>query len=59
MPVTKDAKYLVIKGAITDSILEEYVSNKKAKNITVIATDPTKLFVSKQVFYKFIKKGVN
>ncbi|NVM18673.1 MAG: hypothetical protein HWN80_13230 [Candidatus Lokiarchaeota archaeon] len=55
--LTKDAKYLVIKGAITDSILEEYVSNKKAKNITVIATDPTKLFVSKQVFYKFIKKG--
>jgi len=55
--LTKDAKYLVIKGAITDSILEEYVSTKKVKNITVIATDPTKLFISEQIFYKFIKKG--
>ena len=55
--MTKNAKYLVIKGAITDSILNEYVNNKKIKNITVIATDPTKLFISNQVFYKFIKKG--
>jgi len=55
--LTKDAKYLVIKGAITDSILDEYVNNKKVKNLTVIATDPTKLFISKQVFYKFTKKG--
>ncbi len=55
--LTKDAKYLVIKGAITDSILDEYVTNKKVKDLTVIATDPTKLFISKQVFYKFIKKG--
>ena len=54
--LTKDAKYLVIKGAITDSILDEYIINKKVKDLTVIATDPTKLFISKQVFYKFIKK---
>jgi len=55
--LTKDAKYLVIKGAITDSILDEYINNKKTKDLTVIATDPTRLFVSKQTFYKFIKKG--
>ena len=55
--LTEDAKYLVIKGAITDSILNEYVINKKIKDMIVIATDPTKLFVSKQIFYKFIKKG--
>jgi hypothetical protein len=55
--LTKDAKYLVIKGAITDSILDEYVTNKKVKGLTVIATDPTKLFISEQVFYKFIRKG--
>ncbi len=55
--LTKGTKYLVIKGAITDSILDEYISNKKVKNLTVIATDPTKLFISKQVFHKFIKKG--
>jgi len=55
--MTKDAKYLVIKGAITDSILDEYITNKKVIDFTIIATDPTKLFVSKQVFYKFIKKG--
>jgi len=55
--LTTNAKYLLIKGAITDSILEEYVSNTKVKDLTVIATDPTKLFVSKPTFYKFIKKG--
>ena len=55
--LTKGAKYLVIKGAITDSILEEYVINKKIKDLTIIATDPTKLFISKHVFYKFMKKG--
>ncbi|NVM46330.1 MAG: hypothetical protein HWN79_15580 [Candidatus Lokiarchaeota archaeon] len=55
--LTTEAKYLVIKGAITDSILDEFVTNKKVKGFTVIATDPTKLFISKQVFYKFIKKG--
>jgi len=42
--MTKDAKYLVIKGAITDSILDEYVTNKKVKGLTVIATDSTRLF---------------
>ncbi|KKL91795.1 hypothetical protein LCGC14_1891120 [marine sediment metagenome] len=55
--LTKDAKYLVIKGAITDNFLDEYGINKKVKDITIITTDPTKLFISKQVFYKFIKKG--
>ena len=55
--LTKGAKYLVIKGAITDSILEEYVINKKIKDLTIIATDPTKLFISRHIFYKFMKKG--
>jgi len=55
--LTKHAKYLVIKGAITDSILNEYISYKKMKNLTVIVADPTKLFISKQVLYKFTKKG--
>ncbi len=55
--LTPDARYLVIKGAITDNILDEYLINKKVKNITVIATDPTKLFVSQRTYYKFMKKG--
>jgi len=55
--LTSDTKYLVIKGAITDNILEEYVINKKMKGLSVIATDPTKLFFGKQTFYKFTKKG--
>jgi hypothetical protein len=55
--VKEDAKFLVIKGAITDNILDEYITNKNVKDITIIATDPTKLFISKQTFYKFLKKG--
>ena len=54
--LTKDSKYLVIKGAITDSILNESLVKNKIKKITIITTDPTKLFISKQVYYKFIKK---
>ena len=55
--LTKDAKYLVVKGAITDIILEEYIINKRIKSITIITTDPTKIFISEQAFHKFIKKG--
>ena len=55
--ITTNSKYLLIKGAITDSILEEYVANMKVKSLTIIATDPTKLFITKLAFYKFIKKG--
>jgi len=55
--LTQGVKFLVIKGAITDNILEEYLINKNLKGLEIIATDPTKLFISKQVFNKFIKKG--
>ena len=52
-----NASYLVIKGAITDNILKEYLNNKLVNKLTIIATDPTKLFFSRKVYYKFMKKG--
>ncbi len=55
--LSTNAKYLLIKGAITDSILDEHLKSPKVKDLTIIATDPTKLFISKPAFYKFTKKG--
>ena len=55
--LSQNVKFLIIKGAITDKILEEYLINKKLKGLEIIATDPTRLFISKQIFNKFIKKG--
>jgi hypothetical protein len=53
-----NAKYLVINGAITDLFLEELIQKSDIyQNITLIVSDATKLFLSKGVFDKYIKKG--
>ena len=53
-----NAKYLVINGAITDNFLEKMMKNSDIfQNITILVPDATKLFLSKKVFEKYIKKG--
>ena len=53
-----NSKYLVINGAITDLFLEEFMEKSSAyKNIKILVHDPTKLFLSKNTFAKFSKKG--
>lgn len=52
------AKFLVINGAITDIFLEELMKKSYIfQNITILVPDATKLFLSKKVFEKYVKKG--
>jgi hypothetical protein len=55
-----NSKYVVIKGAITDKLLEDLMKfTDKYKDITILAEDATKLFLSMKVIEKFQKKNGN
>lgn len=52
------AQLLVIKGALTDNLLENLMRlTSKYKGLTILVEDGTKLFLSKSTFNKFKKKG--
>ncbi len=54
----ENSKYIVIKGALTDKLLEDLMSlTDKYKKITILVEDPTKLFLSRKIKEKFQKKG--
>jgi len=54
----EDSKYVVISGAITDTLLEDLMSStQKYKGITFLVVDGTKLFISNKTLTKFQKKG--
>ncbi|MFX0035936.1 MAG: hypothetical protein ACFE9I_09895 [Candidatus Hermodarchaeota archaeon] len=54
----KSTKYIVIKGAITDKLLEDIMkSTGKYKGVTILTEDATKLFLSSKIKEKFEKKG--
>jgi hypothetical protein len=53
-----EAEYLVIKGVISDKLLEDIMKlSDKYKGITVLAENGTKLFLSEDSIYKFNKQG--
>ncbi len=52
------SQFLVIKGALTDKLLEDLMKlTMKYKGLTILVEDGTKLFLSKSIFKKFQKKG--
>jgi hypothetical protein len=52
------SQFIVIKGALTGKLLEDLMKlTNKYKNLTFLVEDGTKLFLSKNTFKKFIKKG--
>ncbi len=54
----ENSKYIVIKGALTDKLLEDLMSlTDKYKGLTFLVEDPTKLFLSKKIKNKLQKKG--
>ncbi len=54
----KNSKYVVIKGAITDKLLEDLMQiTEKYKGVTFLVENATKLFLSKNIMKKFQKKG--
>jgi len=56
--LNSSSNYLVINGAITDHFLEEFMKKSDIyKNVKILVSDATKLFLSKGTFAKFTKKG--
>ena len=54
----ENSKYIVIKGAITDKLLEDLMkSTDLYKGVIFLVEDATKLFLSKKVKEKFQNKG--
>ena len=54
----EDSKYIVIKGAVTNKLLEDLMKlTNEYKGKTFLVEDGTKLFLSKYTFDKFRKKG--
>ncbi len=52
------SQFIVIKGALTGKLLEDLMKlTNKYKNLTFLVEDGTKLFLSKNTFKKFQKKG--
>ena len=56
--LNENSKYVVIKGAITDKLLEDLMKlSQKYKKLTFLVEDGTKMFLSRNTFEKFQKKG--
>ncbi|UCC19846.1 MAG: hypothetical protein JSV62_00790 [Promethearchaeota archaeon] len=54
----ENARYVIIKGAITDNLLEDLMKfTEKYKGVTFLLEDAAKIFLSQKVMEKFQKKG--
>jgi hypothetical protein len=54
----KDVSHVVIRGIVTDSILEDIMkSTDRYKGVTFLVEDGTKLFVKQETLYKFQGQG--
>ena len=50
---------IFVSGAITDSFFEFLKNQKQINEIEIVVRDFTKIFVSPEVYYSFLKKGGN
>ncbi len=56
--IDENTSYVVIKGVVSDKLLEDIMtSTNKYKGVTFLAEDGTKLFLTRETLYKFIKQG--
>ena len=56
--INENSKYIVLKGALTDKLLIDLMKlAEKYKELTFLAEDATKLFLSRNIIKKFQKKG--
>lgn len=54
-----DSKYLVIPGSLVKSTLEDLTrTTRKYKNIEIIITDGTKVFIPPRDWLKFLRQGI-
>ena len=50
----ENTSYVVIKGVVSDNLIEDIMkSTNLYKNVTFLAEDGTKIFLSKDTLYKF------
>lgn len=56
--INENSRYVVLKGALTDKLLIGLMKlTEKYKELTILAEDATKLFLSEKIIKKFQKKG--
>ena len=54
--IDDNTKYIVINGTLTNSFIENLIkSGYKYKNVTILISDSTKIFLDKETYDKFIK----
>jgi predicted GTPase len=58
-PALQGNKIIYIAGALTDNFMKELIKNKKIDDMTIIIKDFSRIFVSQQNYYKFVRRGGN
>jgi hypothetical protein len=54
--VDKNTKYVVVNGIVSNEFINNFIkSGNEYKNITILVSDSTKIFLDKEIFDKFIK----
>ena len=58
--INEKSKYLIIPGSLVKKTLEDLTrTTRKYKNIEIIITDGTKIFIEPREWLKFMRQGVN
>lgn len=58
--IKEDSKYLIIPGSLVKKTLEDLTrTTRMYKNIEIIITDGTKIFIEPREWLKFMRQGVN
>lgn len=56
--IDENSEYVVFKGVILDNILQAFMKNSELlKKVKFLVCDGTKVFVSHETYYKFLKLG--
>jgi hypothetical protein len=57
--IEDNSKYVVIPGSLVKNTIEDLMnSTRKYKNIDIVVTDGTKIFIQSKDWLKFMKKGI-
>lgn len=54
--IDKDTKYVVVNGIVSNEFINDFIKNgSKYKDIAILVSDSTKIFLDNEIFDKFIK----
>lgn len=58
--IKEDSRYLIIPGSLVKNTIEDIISStRQYKNIDIVVTDGTKIFISPKDWLRFVRYGVN